>query len=69
MALTLTRRIGESLILVCKEIGPIKVTIKGRGNHNLIKVSIEAPNNVRIFREELISGHQEERRTEPHGNY
>ena len=66
MGLSLTRRIGESLLLVCKEIGPIKVTIKGRGqNPNHIKLSIEAPQNVNIIREELLD---RERRTDSHDN-
>jgi carbon storage regulator CsrA len=64
MGLSITRRVGESVLMICKEIGPIKVTITGRGqNPNHIKISIEAPNNVSIFREELL---QRERRTDSH---
>jgi carbon storage regulator CsrA len=64
MGLSITRRVGESVLMICKEIGPIKVTVTGRGqNPSHIKISIEAPNNVSIFREELL---QRERRTDSH---
>jgi sRNA-binding carbon storage regulator CsrA len=66
MGLALTRRIGESVLLVCREIGPIKVTITGRGqNPNHIKINIEAPQNVNIIREELLD---KERRKDSHDN-
>lgn len=66
MGLSLTRRVGESILLICKEIGPIKFTVTSVGNSpNHIRLSIEAPQNVNIYREELL---QRERRTDSHDN-
>jgi len=67
MGLALTRKVGESLLLLCKEIGPIKITITGHGRTvSHIKVHIEAPKNVDIFREELLTS-RSERGTDSHG--
>ena len=69
MGLALTRRVGESLLLLCKEIGPIKITIVGLGKTpGHIKVHIEAPQNVDIFREELLTT-RSERGTDSHDRH
>jgi sRNA-binding carbon storage regulator CsrA len=69
MGLALTRKVGESLLLLCKEIGPIKITITGHGKTpSHIKVHIEAPQNVDIFREELLTS-RSERGTDSHGSH
>jgi sRNA-binding carbon storage regulator CsrA len=66
MGLSITRKFGESFLLICREIGPIKVTVRGRGdNPSHIRLSIEAPQNVNILREELLD---RERRTDSHDN-
>jgi carbon storage regulator CsrA len=68
MGLALTRKVGESLLLLCKEIGPIKITIVGHGKTpSHIKVHIEAPQNVDIFREELLTTRSERGTESQHG--
>jgi sRNA-binding carbon storage regulator CsrA len=65
MGLVITRRPGEAFLMICSEIGPIKITVTSRDpRSNYIKLNIEAPQNVAIYREELLS---QERRMEPHG--
>lgn len=61
MGLVITRRIGESFLMICPEIGPIKISIRSK-DVNSVKLNIEAPQNVSIYREELLS---QERRMEP----
>jgi carbon storage regulator CsrA len=63
MGLSLTRRLGEAIIMIGKDIGPIKITILGHGTTvNHIKVNIEAPQNIDIFREELLTTRTERRK-------
>jgi carbon storage regulator len=55
--LILTRRLGETLV-----IGPsIRVTVVGvRGNQ--VRIGIDAPNSVRVYREELSERLQRDKR-------
>ena len=50
MALTLTRRYGETLLIG----DDIKVVIKRGCRPNNVRVTIEAPRAVKIVREELL---------------
>jgi carbon storage regulator CsrA len=70
MGLALTRRLGESIVLICDKIAPIKITIAGYGKtHGHIKVYVEAPQNVDIFREEILTTRSKERGTDSHDSY
>ncbi len=47
--LVLTRKIGETIILD----GGIKITVSDiQGNH--VKIGIEAPKEVKVYREEIV---------------
>ena len=51
--LVLTRREGESIVLETSD-GPIKVTLVAYKSNTETSVGIEAPESVRIMREELL---------------
>lgn len=54
MALALTRNPGESLVFHAPGVGLIKVTIKQVDPGKHVRILIEAPEAVRVMREELL---------------
>lgn len=63
--LTRTRRQGESLFLMVDRLDdPIEVKLTDICNHNQAKISVDAPQRIRIVREELLW-----ERRDPNANY
>ncbi len=52
--LTLSRREGETLVLLTQGLEPIRIKLSRITGHNQARISIEAPGNVSIYREELL---------------
>ena len=56
--LVISRREGESITIQTPE-GPVTVTIIGIRSNNGIRIGVEAPEEVSIYREEIYSEIQE----------
>jgi carbon storage regulator CsrA len=52
--LSLARKPGQSVILHHPEIGQIRVMVIKREEHGGLRIGIEAPQSVKILREELL---------------
>ncbi len=61
--LVISRREGESITIQTPE-GPVTVTIIGIRSNNGIRIGVEAPEEVSIYREEIYSEIQEHRDVE-----
>lgn len=54
--LTLTRREGETVVLLTEGLAPIRIRLSRITGRNQASISIDAPSNVSIYREELLAG-------------
>jgi len=61
--LVISRKKGESITIQTPE-GPVTVTIMGIRSNNAIRIGVEAPEEVSIYREEIYSEIQEHRDVE-----